>query len=76
MEAKNPVPPDATHVSGCTPVDIADLHIGKPVLRVVIESEEDLPAFPHAVLPVRLRPLKITLPSRTHEKEPVLLSCT
>jgi len=54
IEAKNPVPPDATHVSRGTPVDIADLHIGKPVLRVMVETKEDLPAFPHTVLPIRL----------------------
>jgi hypothetical protein len=71
IEADDPVSSDATHISRGTPVDITDLHIGKPVLRVMIETEENLPAFPHAVLPVRLRPLKITLPSMTHEHEPV-----
>jgi hypothetical protein len=72
IEADNPLPSNAAHVTRGASVDIADLHIDKPVLRVMIETEKNLPAFPHAVFPGRLRPLKITLLFMNGEKEGVL----
>lgn len=62
IKAENPVSPDATHVTRGTPVDVTDLHLGKPVLRVMVETEEHLPAFPHTVFPYAIAP-EIPLPT-------------